>query len=154
MTVENENELTNGLGDDEFISRFEDCSLSTDQFHHRDHIRLTWLYLHRYGAHETLSKIATGLKRFAGSIGRANRYHETITWGYTLLIHERIATGGYDQPWEEFALANPDLMDWKESVLKNYYREETLASEIARRVFVLPDKSITAMRTDTQRISN
>jgi len=46
---------------------------------------------------------------------------------------------GGRQSWEEFVAANADLLDWQNSILKTYYREETLRSELARRVFVFPD---------------
>jgi len=42
--------------------------------------------------------------------------------------------------WEEFAERNPDLLVWKGGILSRYYRESTLQSELARRVFVFPDK--------------
>jgi len=48
---------------------------------------------------------------------------------------------GGRQSWEEFVAANPDLFDWQNSILKTYYREETLRSELARRVFVFPDRN-------------
>jgi hypothetical protein len=48
---------------------------------------------------------------------------------------------GGKQNWEEFVAANPDLFDWQNSVLKTYYREETLRSELARRVLVFPDRN-------------
>ena len=43
------------------------------------------------------------------------------------------------EDWEDFAAANPDLLDWPNNILKSLYREETLQSERARRFFVLPD---------------
>jgi hypothetical protein len=42
--------------------------------------------------------------------------------------------------WEEFALLNPDLLTWKDGILSRYYRESTLKSDLARKVFVLPDR--------------
>ena len=42
--------------------------------------------------------------------------------------------------WEDFARGNPDLLVWNPSVLDRYYEKETLGSELARRVFVLPDR--------------
>jgi len=36
-------------------------------------------------------------------------------------------------------------MSWKDNVLGKYYREETLASDLARRTFILPDR-ISAIR--------
>ena len=35
---------------------------------------------------------------------------------------------------------NPDLLVWKGGVLTTLYRQETLDSDLARSVFVLPDK--------------
>ena len=56
------------------------------------------------------------------------------------LIHERIARMDEMQSWEQFAQANPDLLTWKEGILTRYYAEETLRSDLARGVFVFPDK--------------
>jgi hypothetical protein len=42
--------------------------------------------------------------------------------------------------WENFAAQNPDLLSWNEGILRRYYREGTLTSELARRAFVLPDR--------------
>ena len=42
--------------------------------------------------------------------------------------------------WEDFARENPDLLTWRPSVLDRYYTAETLGSELARQVFVLPDR--------------
>ena len=58
---------------------------------------------------------------------------------------ERAARPGGTEDWPAFAARNPDLLAWKPSVLEaRYYREETLWSERARRVFVLPDRGLTA----------
>ena len=42
--------------------------------------------------------------------------------------------------WDEFARNNPDLLVWKNGILSRYYGEETLKSELARNVFVFPDR--------------
>ena len=103
------------MDDEEFIEQFETCTLPKECFHHRDHIRLTWLYLHRHSVIEALTMVSEGIKKFASSHGKADRYHETITWAYVFLIHERIARAGREQTWEEFAGANLDLLDWEDS---------------------------------------
>ena len=81
-----------------------------------------------------------GIKRFAAFHGKAERYHETITWAYFFLIRERVARIGFEQTWEEFISSNQDLFDWKDSVLKLYYNEATLSSVLARGTFLLPDR--------------
>ena len=128
------------MSDQEFIGRFENCTLPAEVFHHADHIRVVWLYLGRYSVLETLGRFSAGLKKFATANGKPNLYHETITWAYVFLIHERMKRNGGKQTWEEFAEASPDLFDWKNSILKCYYKEETLRSEMARKVFLFPDK--------------
>ena len=42
--------------------------------------------------------------------------------------------------WDEFAGRNSDLLTWKGGILGRYYRKSTLQSELARAVFVFPDK--------------
>lgn len=126
------------MTDAEFLRSFEDGTLPSSAFHHRDHVRLAWLYLRRLPALEALARFTQGLKRFAAAKGQPGLYHETITWAYLLLIHERIARSEADT-WEEFARGNEDLLSWKPSILDRYYDKGTLGSELARRVFVLPE---------------
>jgi len=128
------------MTDDEFIARFENGSLANESFHHADHVRMAFLYLCRYPALEALQRFSSALIRFATAKGKPQLYHETITWAFLLLIRERIIRAGSQQTWVQFAAANADLLNWKDSVLKKYYREETLASDLARSSFVFPDK--------------
>jgi hypothetical protein len=128
------------MTDAEFLTSFEACTLPNSAFHHRDHVRLAWLYLRRHTPLEALARFAEGLKRFATANGHPGLYHETITWAYLLLIRERMERGGAGD-FEEFAAMNPDLLTWKPSVLDRYYAPETLGSELARRVFVMPDRA-------------
>lgn len=88
-----------------------------------------------------MERFSAALKRFALSKGKPSLYHETITWAYLILIHERIARAGCTQKWEDFAECNLDLLVWKGGVLATLYRPETLDSELARHTFVLPDQS-------------
>ena len=128
------------MTDDELIEGFENCTLSGKEFHHREHVRVAWLYLRSHPVVETLGKFSAGLKRFAAANGKPNLYHETITWAYVFLIHERMQRQQGQQSWSDFVDKNADLFDWKNSILKSYYRDETLKSEIARRTFVFPDR--------------
>jgi hypothetical protein len=55
------------------------------------------------------------------------------------LIRERMARFE-TTAWEEFASRNPDLLIWKDGILSRYYKEATLRSDLARGVFLFPDK--------------
>lgn len=132
------------MTDDEFIAAFESCTLSEQQFHHPDHVRMAFLYLLRFPALEAVQRFSASLKHFAAALGKPSLYHETITWAFLFLIRERMARwsqqSGSVPDWNNFAHQNPDLLTWNDGVLKRYYLEETLTSELARTVFVLPDR--------------
>lgn len=123
--------------DDEFLAKFEACQL--DSFHHADHVRVAFLYLSYCSGLKALERFSTSLVRFAASHGKPDLYNETITWAFLFLIRERMARVGQAQTWAEFAAGNPDLLNWKENILRRYYKHETLSSEFAKKTFVFPD---------------
>jgi hypothetical protein len=133
------------LTDDEFVMAFENLDLGAGSFGHREHVRLAWVYLNRYPAHEALPAFANGLKKFAAHLGAADKYHETITWAYLALINERIARSkeqpdGQALSWEAFSAANRDLFEWPGGALGKYYKPSTLDSDLARHAFLMPDR--------------
>jgi hypothetical protein len=129
------------MSNEELIRCFESDALPIDSFHHADHVRLAFAYLCVYPVLRALERFAGALRRFATARGRPQLYNETITCVYLFLIHERMARcEGAD--WEDFVRQNPDLLVWREGVLSRYYHEGTLQSDLAREVFVLPDKCL------------
>ena len=122
------------------MEAFERCTLPNDAFHHRDHVKMAFLYLQKYPPLEALGHFSSALRRFATAHGKPNLYNETITWAFLLLIRERIARTNSPQTWTEFSSSNTDLLRWDDHILEKYYRPETLASELAKKVFLFPDK--------------
>jgi len=122
----------------DLTAQLEACTLPPDRFHHADHVHAAWLYLTRLPALDAIAKFTQTLRAYAASLGKPDLYHETITWAYLLLVNERLHRSE-STTWDEFAAANPDLLDWKNSILRQYYREETLRSPLARQVFLMPD---------------
>lgn len=120
------------------LEQFVDTTLPADQFHHQQHVQVAWLFVRRYGMPAALGEFTAAIKRFADAKGATGLYHETITWAFLLLIAERQARTSADT-WETFANANADLLTWKPSILNQYYSKELLASDLARRTFVMPD---------------
>lgn len=128
------------MNDRDFLAAFEAGTLPEERFHHPDHVRAAWLLLREEAPAAALARFSSALKRFAAAKGKTGLYHETITWAYVLIINERVQRAGGGLGWEEFASANPDLLTWRPSVLDRYYTPETLGSELARSVFLLPDR--------------
>jgi hypothetical protein len=127
------------MNDWDFVDAFEPCAIPSGDFRHADHVRLAWIYLREHPLLEAIERFTTSLQRFATHHGVPGLYHETITWAYLLIIHERMQRDDSPKDWESFRAANRDLFNWKPSVLDRYYAPGTLKSALARRTFVLPD---------------
>lgn len=112
---------------------FERCDL--DNLDHEGHVRLAWFYLTRDDLVSVLRELPGKLLRYATSKGAPQHYHETITFAFTCLVHERMRRGE-SRTWEAFRDENPDLLD--RGALRRYYPDELLQSAFAREVFVLP----------------
>ncbi len=129
------------MDDRAFVAALESCTLPPEEFDHRAHVRLAWLYLSEEPLLQALSRFVSSLKRYAGSLGASGKYHETITYAFIFLIHQRMKERMAEGPaatFDEFAEANADLFG---PILEKYYPPETLASPLAKTVFVLPTKS-------------
>lgn len=125
--------------DQAFVAAFRDTTLPAGAFHHRDHVRMAWLYVREYGPMDAASRFSADLQAFARAKGVPGLYHATITRAYIALIAER----QLDAPaatWEAFADAHPDLLTWKPGVLDRYYSSDRLWSAAARAQFLLPDR--------------
>lgn len=128
------------MTDPAFLAAFRDTSLPPSAFHHRDHVRMAWLYLRECGAAEAPMRFAADLQRFAVAKGVPGLYHATITGAYMAIIAERIAATPTDA-WDAFAEAHPDLLTWKPGVLDRYYTDARLKSPLARTQFLMPDRA-------------
>lgn len=136
-----------------FARAFERLEIASDAFHHVDHVRLGWICLRRAPLPEAAAHFIGMLKAFAAHHGVPEKYHDTITWAYLLLIHDRSTAMPGEHTWRQLAERNPDLLSYRPSILRRYYREETLASERARSAFVMPDAWVAATpaRSSTRR---
>jgi hypothetical protein len=129
------------MTNEEIIRRFDADAVPEDAFHHADHVRLAFAYLHQFPPLAALEKFCTALKRFATARGKPDRYHETITHAYFFLIRERMARRA-NADWDDFARANSDLLVWKNGILTRYYHDATLQSDLARTTFLFPDRCL------------
>jgi hypothetical protein len=123
------------MTDDELVAAFESGRL--DEFPHELHVRTAWCYLKRAPILVALPRFRAALQRFAAGKGKPDRYHETITVAYMLLIAERLRDG-WELEWPAFAARHADLLRRQPSALSAFYPDDVLASDGARRAFVLP----------------
>jgi hypothetical protein len=127
--------LEDMMNDTNFLKAFEDAKLSA--FPHQDHIRMAWLYLQKDGWEGGYAKIQSGIKHFATSLGQADKYHESITRFWALLVYHCIQARAEISDFEEFEAAYPILFD-KGSIYKHYSRDYLFSAE-ARQNWLEPD---------------
>jgi hypothetical protein len=84
-------------------------------------------------------KIRTVIRAYASSLGKPERYHETITVAFLALIQEHMIERGDGGTWAGFASANRELLE--PQTLLRFYSPAQLRSDLARRIFVLPRAS-------------
>lgn len=123
------------------VASFEETSLDASSFGHRQHIAVAWWFVRELELLEALTRFRAGILRLVQKVGAHDKYNETVTWAYLLLIRERVARGT-SSDFETFAANNPDLFDHRNGALSRYYRPGTLSSDLARREFVLPDAAV------------
>lgn len=120
------------------IARFEAAEIDAEAFDHERHLYIGWLLLQDEGLGSAIARFSRALRKITQKFGCEDKYHETITWMFMILIAERClndpAAG-----WPDFARQNADLIEGGLSVLDDYYSRDRLWSEDARSTFLLPD---------------
>jgi hypothetical protein len=125
------------MTDEEFLRALESGELAEAEFGHTAHVRAAYLCLRQGDFAVALARLRTAIRSHAGRLGKADRYHETITVAYLALIQQHICQRGDGGGWPGFARENPEL--FQPELLLHFYPRAQLQSELARRVFVLPD---------------
>ncbi len=124
----------------QLVQDLEACEIPAGTFHHEQHLRVAWTLLEEDGLLTALGRFPLVLRRFAEYHGAYTLYHETITWAFLFLIQERRHQLPADHGWEDFARANPGLLQDHKGTLARYYSVERLGSDLARSVFLMPDR--------------
>jgi hypothetical protein len=127
------------MNDREFLAALESCRLPAAEFDHRAHVRAAYLYSLDTDFGTALARMSQSVRAFATSVGKPERYHETITVGFMALIRRHMHEYGAGGSWNEFARDNPELLD--PAVLLRFFPRDVLASEVARKTFVLPART-------------
>jgi hypothetical protein len=121
------------------IEAMEAGTIDPDAFDHEAHINVAWLYLERYPLADAIDRFTKALQRLTRKLGVPDKYNETISWFYMLLIEERRSVSPADS-WIAFRQINSDLLSRDDNILELYYSKELIFSDRARRSFVLPNR--------------
>ncbi|MCA9232214.1 MAG: hypothetical protein KDA57_16320 [Planctomycetales bacterium] len=132
------------MTDTELLERFENCTLPAEQFTHRAHVKVAYLYLKQDSFEGALNKIRSGIQAYQRAQGVPDDptmgYNETTTHALMHLIGAIMAAYSEEIPTvdaEAFCDAHPQLMS--KHVLRFFYSPERRMLPEAKRQFVEPD---------------
>jgi hypothetical protein len=127
--------------DAEFLASFEAQRWPLDQWHHRDHIRLAYLYLRSLPFDQATDRIRAGIRAHNAAHGVPDQptsgYHETMTIAWLRLVEVVLQEYGPEETADAFCDAHPELSQKK--TLRLFYSKERFMSAEAKAVFVEPD---------------
>jgi hypothetical protein len=118
---------------------FEKGSLDPAGFNHRLHLSLAWRYLQRGGFPEGALHFRRHLQNYVAKVGAQDKYHETVTWAYLVLLNEELSLRSpAGESFDAMIQRRPDLLDHRNGAVAQCYSKAQLDSPEARRVFMLP----------------
>lgn len=129
------------LSDQELKVGFESCALAPEQWGHREHIRMAFLYAaeHLFASAVNCMRVSlqafNAAKHVSESLERG--YHETITVAYMRLVADSRRRNGPFADSEAFCPRHPELLDKR--ALRKFYSPERIMTWEAKRRFVAPD---------------
>ena len=129
------------MNDDEFLRQFESCTFPHAEWHHREHVKLAYLYAVRYGLDGAANKLRDGIRAFNAATNTPDTptrgYHETMTQAWLRIVHTTIQEYGTSATADEFFETHPQLSQKK--ILRLFYSPELFMAPHAKYEFVEPD---------------
>jgi hypothetical protein len=132
------------MDDEEFLRQFEECTLPFDQWTHRSHVKVTFLYLRQFPYDQALTRIRSGIQNYNAAHripeGPNSGYNETTTQGFVRLIAVTMQAFGPAFPTpnaDSFCDTHPQLMT--RCALRFFYSPEARMQPLAKTEFVEPD---------------
>ncbi len=129
------------MNDEEFLAEFESCRWPLDQWHHRQHVKVAYLYLRRHSFDEAMARLRARIKAYNAAHqvpdDLTSGYHETMTHAWLLLIYFTLCEYGPAVSADAFYEQNPQL--WQTKVLRFFYTRDCFLSARAKAEFIEPD---------------
>jgi hypothetical protein len=127
--------------DRRFRDDFSAWRVHPDDFDHRAHLRLAYIYLAEHDTETALALMRSALQAFIqhNKIPEA-KYHETLTRAWILAVRHFMALSPAADSAASFIARNPILLDSK--IMLTHYSTEVLFSPEARARFIEPNLEV------------
>jgi hypothetical protein len=127
--------------DQTFLQEFEAQRWPLDQWHHRDHLKLAYLYLRRYPFDDAAARIRDAIKAHNAAHqipdSPTSGYHETMTQAWLRLVDLVLREYGPAANADTFLDEHPELSEKK--TLRLFYSRQRFMWPEAKTSFVEPD---------------
>jgi hypothetical protein len=141
MNLAEENSQS-GLTDEEFLRRFESANWPYEAWHHRQHIKVAYLYLRKYPFAQAQAHIREKIKAYNAAKqlpdSLLSGYHDTMTQAWMHLVYFALCESGAAENADAFYEQHPEL--WGKKILRFFYSEIFITPE-AKANFIPPDRT-------------
>ena len=139
LTAEDAHHLKEKPDVPELLDRFVDTTLPADQFHHRQHVQVAWLFVRNHGMPAALAEFQRGDQAIRRCQGRDRSVPRDHHLG--IPAADRRSPGTHaGRHLGRVRSRQPGSADVETVDSERYYSKELLASELARRTFLMPDR--------------
>jgi hypothetical protein len=117
---------------------FESGKIQPCDFHHRDHLRLAYVYLCENDVQTAQQMMKNSIKTFLANknIG-PGKYHETLTLAWVEAVCHFMERCGVMHCFDEFARSDQRIFD--QNIMLTHYSKDRLFSDAARASYLQPD---------------
>ena len=126
------------MNDTDFIEAFETGEFPPEQFNHKAHIKLAWIYLDLFDEQTAISKTCEAIKNFDQLHGDGTKFHTTLTVAAVKVVHhfkQKSKTTTFD----ELVVEYPKLVTAFKDLLFQHYGESILTDLKAKTSYLEPD---------------
>nr|WP_297788004.1 hypothetical protein [uncultured Allomuricauda sp.] len=126
------------MNDVDFIHAFETGKFPPEQFNHKAHIKLAWVYLDRFDEETAISKTCVAIKNFDQLHGDGTKFHTTLTIAAVKVVHH-FRQKSKATTFDGFVAEHPRLITSFKELLSQHYRKNALADPKAKTAYLEPD---------------
>lgn len=124
------------MTDRDFLETLKEIVSTRGGFDHREHLELAWRYLVDNSVEDANRQMASAIRHLAHIHGAPDRYHETITRSWVILVATH-RSQDVAETFDQFIANYPALLD--RHLLDHHYSAEVLRSASARMQWTAPD---------------
>ncbi len=129
------------MDDEGFLAKFEAGQWPLEEWHHRQHIKVAYLYLRRHPFEDAVARVREKIQAHNAARGipegPTSGYHETMTQAWMRLVYLTLCEYGAAESADAFFERSPQLSEKK--TLRLFYSRDCFMAPRAKTEFVEPD---------------